>query len=144
MRAVPPNGMWSRTSRAIERAVVESGFERSTERYEAIDPTFGAIDISLSLRMTMKLVLSWPALLIASYASPPVNAPSPITATTVSLLPRRSRAVTIPRAAEIDVDAWPAPKTSNGDSLRIAKPEIPPPCRTVPISAARPVSILWT
>ncbi len=29
---------------------------RSTERYEAIEPTFGAIDISLSLRMTMKLV----------------------------------------------------------------------------------------
>ena len=39
----------------------------------------------------------------------------------------------MPSAAEIDVDAWPAPNGSYGDSLRIAKPEMPPPLRSVSI-----------
>ena len=79
----------------------------------------------------MKLVLSRPALLIASYASPPVRAPSPMIPTIVSVRPARSRAVAIPSAAEIDVEAWPAPKASYSDSLRIAKPLTPPPWRSV-------------
>ena len=87
LRAAPPNGMWSNTSLPRSRTKFANGLVRSTERYEAIEPTLGAIDISLSLRITMKFVLSWPALLIASYARPPVSAPSPITATTVSSLP---------------------------------------------------------
>ena len=65
-------------------------------------------------------------------------------ATIVSRRPARSRAVAIPSAAEIDVDAWPAPKASNSDSLRIEKPLIPPPWRSVPNRAARPESSLWT
>ena len=92
----------------------------------------------------MKLVFIGPALLIASYARPPVSAPSPMTATTVSFPPRKSRAVAMPSAAEIDVEAWPAPNGSYSDSLRIAKPETPPPWRSVSMRSARPVSILWT
>jgi hypothetical protein len=92
----------------------------------------------------MKLVLSCPALLMASYARPPVSAPSPMIATTVSSPPIRSRAWAMPSAAEIDVDAWPAPKTSYSDSLRIAKPLRPPPLRIVMMRLARPVSILCT
>jgi len=45
---------------------VDHGLLRNTERYDAIEPTFGAIDISLSLRITMKFVFIGPALLIAS------------------------------------------------------------------------------
>jgi hypothetical protein len=128
----------------ISRPRVNIGFERSTPRYDAIDPTLGAIDISLSLRMTMKFDLSVPALLIASYASPPVSAPSPMIETTVSSPPARSRAVTMPNPAEIAVDACPAPNASYGDSERIEKPEIPPPWRSVSKRFARPVSNLWT
>ena len=128
----------------IARPLVNSGLERSAPRYDAIEPTFGAIDISLSLRITRKLVFSRPALLIASYARPPVSAPSPITATTVSSLPARSRAVAMPSAAEMDVDAWPAPNASNSDSVRIANPLMPPPWRKVANRLARPVRSLCT
>ena len=75
----------------------------------------------------MKFDFMLPALLSASYASPPVSAPSPITATTVSSPPARSRAVAMPSAELTDVLAWPAPNGSYSDSLRIAKPESPPP-----------------
>ena len=37
----------------------------------------------------------------------------------------------MPSAEATDVLAWPAPKGSYGDSLRIAKPESPPPLRIV-------------
>ena len=50
----------------------------------------------------------------------------------------------MPSAAEIDVEAWPAPKTSNSDSLRIEKPLSPPPWRSVAKRSARPLSSLWT
>ena len=50
----------------------------------------------------------------------------------------------MPSAAEMDVDAWPAPNASNSDSLRIEKPLIPPPWRSVEKRAARPLSSLWT
>ncbi len=66
LRAVSPSGTWSSTPLANSRPRLKSGLERSTPRYEAIEPTLGAIDISLSLSTTMKLVLSSPALLIAS------------------------------------------------------------------------------
>ena len=67
-----------------------------------------------------------------------------MTATIVSSVPARSRARIIPSAAEIDVDAWPAPNTSYADSLRMAKPERPPPLRIVWIRSRRPVNIFWT
>ena len=100
------------------------------------------MDISLSFRMTMKFESSWPALLSASYARPPVSAPSPSTATIASLRPARSRAIAIPYAAETLVLAWPAPNASYSDSLRIAKPEIPPPFLSVWKRARRPVKSL--
>ena len=121
-----------------------NGFVRNTDRYDAIEPTLGAIDISLSLRTTINGVFSAPALFSASYARPPVRAPSPMTATTVSSPPVRSRAWAIPSAAETAVLAWPAPNGSYSDSLRIANPEIPPPVRIVPKRSRRPVNILWT
>ena len=48
----------------------------------------------------------------------------------------------MPSAAEIDVEAWPAPNASNSDSLRIENPLIPPPWRSVANRPARPVSSL--
>ncbi len=55
---------------------------------------------------------------MASKAIPPVNAPSPIIATTLNFSPLASRAKAIPKAAEILVEACPAPKWSNLLSLR--------------------------
>ena len=52
-------------------------------RYFDIAPTFGAIDISLSFRMTMKSRSDAPALLRPSYARPQVSAPSPSMETTL-------------------------------------------------------------
>ena len=52
-------------------------------------------------------------------------APSPITAITLFDLPNLSLATAIPKAAEIDVDEWPAPKGSYSDSDLLVKPEIP-------------------
>jgi hypothetical protein len=91
-------------------------------------PTLREIDISLSFRMTMRSRSVWPALFSASYAMPLVSAPSPMTATTSKSSPFRSRAAAMPSAAEIEVAAWPAPKTSYSDSLRLRKPDGPPFC----------------
>jgi hypothetical protein len=85
-----------------------------------------------------------PALLSASYASPPVIAPSPVTETMYRRSPIRSRVVAIPSAAEMDVLACPAPKASCSLSLSRQKPEIPPCWRMVGSRSRRPVSILCT
>ena len=66
-----------------------------------------------------------PALLRASKACPPVIAPSPITATTLSPVPFRSFATAIPRAAEIEVDECPTPNASCTLSERLGKPDRP-------------------
>ena len=63
----------------------------------------------------------WPALLSPSYASPQVSAPSPTTATTLKFSCRRSRPAAMPSAAEIEVAAWPAPKTSYSLSRALEK-----------------------
>src|ERR1041385_511291 len=102
-------------------------------------PTLGEIDIPLSLRMRITSRSECPALLIPSYERPQVKAPSPTTATTLLVWPRRSRAVAIPKAADIAVPACPAPNWSWGFSLRLRKPEIPPSCRRVPKRSFRPV-----
>ena len=52
--------------RQFARAGRPAASSAAPTRYEAIEPTLGAIDISLSLRITMKLVFIGPALLIAS------------------------------------------------------------------------------
>ena len=75
---------------------------------------FGEIAMPLSLRTTMTLVLRWLAWFRASSAMPPVSAPSPMTATTWCFSPARSRASAMPRAADIDVLAWPVPNGSCG------------------------------
>jgi hypothetical protein len=75
-------------------------------------PTLGEIDISLSLRMTMRFLLRWPAWLSASKAMPPVMEPSPITAMTRLLHFLRCFAMAMPRPAEIEVELWPVSKVS--------------------------------
>ena len=70
------------------------------------------MDILLSFIITIKSFFNSPALERASNAIPPVIAPSPITAITFpeslfNLFPSR-----IPRAAEIEVEAWPVLKAS--------------------------------
>ena len=56
-------------------------------------------------------------------------APSPITAITLLWPPLRSRAAAMPRPAEIEVEEWAAPKGSYSLSLRLVKPDRPPPWR---------------
>lgn len=66
-------------------------------------PTFSLMDILLSLRITIKLLWSSPAQLSsASYARPPVNAPSPITAITLPFSPLICFAFARPTASEIE------------------------------------------
>ena len=89
-------------------------------------PTGGAIDISLSFRITNMRRPSAPALLSASYAIPALIEPSPIIAIASPVGSPISRAMVKPSAAEIDVEEWAAPKGSNSDSARLVKPEIPP------------------
>ena len=71
-----------------------------------IAPTLGEIDISLSFSITINLSgLNWPALFKPSQASPPVKAPSPITAITKSSFsPLKFFPILIPKAAEIEVE----------------------------------------
>ena len=77
---------------------------RIVVRFFAIEPTFLLIDILLSFKTTIRLLLSFPELLSASYARPPVKAPSPITATTLPFSPLICLALARPTAAEIDVE----------------------------------------
>ena len=76
-------------------------------------PTGGEIDISLSLRITSRLMFSMsPALLSASNAMPADIAPSPITATVLRSSLRARAATAMPSAAEIEVDECAVPKVS--------------------------------
>lgn len=78
-----------------------------------------------------------PAWFMASYAMPPVMAPSPMTAITLLRLPLMSRPTAMPSPAEMDVDEWPAPKASWSLSERLVNPERPPDCRMVDIRDLR-------
>ena len=106
-------------------------------------PTFFDIDISLSLRTTMRFFTRSRVLFIPSKASPPVSDPSPSTAMTFSPPPPMSLAAAIPRAAEIDVEACPTPKASYGLSQILGKPLIPPALLSVWKASRLPVKILW-
>ncbi len=106
-------------------------------------PTFGEMDIELSLSTTRRSVPSSPAWFMASYARPPVSAPSPMTAMTLWDSPFRSRALAKPNAEEIDVEACAVPNGSYSLSTRRGKPESPPSCRSVSKRSFRPVRILW-
>ena len=62
------------------------------------------MDMSLSLRMTNKLVSDTPALLSASKAMPAVMEPSPMMATQRRLSPFCLAAMAMPKAAEMLVE----------------------------------------
>mmetsp|Transcript_37939 Transcript_37939/g.72700 ORF Transcript_37939/g.72700 Transcript_37939/m.72700 type:complete len:206 (-) Transcript_37939:373-990(-) len=97
----------------------------------------------LSLRITIMLLSMNPAWFIASYAMPPVMAPSPMTAMTLFLAPLMSRPTAMPSPALIEVDEWPAPKGSYSDSERLVNGVKPSVMRRVFICSRRPVRILW-
>ncbi len=107
-------------------------------------PTFGEIDISLSLRMTSRSAPETPALFIASKAMPPVIAPSPMTATDLRWLAlQRARPRAMPSAALIEVLECPAPKASYSLSPRRRKPrEAAALAHACGIASRRPVSTL--
>ena len=79
----------------------------------------------------------------ASKATPPVSAPSPITATTLpsSPMPRRIASL-MPTAYETDVEACPAPMMSCSDSEIEQNGARPPYWRIVWSWSRRPVSTL--
>ena len=127
------------------RACQSFGFRRTRLKYRESAPTFGAIDIPLSLSTTTIGVPSPPAWPIASNATPPVIAPSPITATTLpwSPRPRWRMPSLIPTAYPTDVEAWPAPMMSCGDSSLEQNGARPSYWRIVCSRSRRPVSTLW-
>ena len=119
------------------------GLRRTRLKQRDSAPTFGAIDMPLSLRTMTIGTSAPPACCRASNATPPVSAPSPITATTwpSGVIPRRIASL-MPTAIEIDVDAWPAPMASCSDS-KIEQNGASPPCLRIVLSASRrPVRIL--
>ena len=74
-------------------------------------PTERSIDMLLSFRMMSRSLGDDDTLFNPSKASPPLMAPSPITATTLGgvccCLPATSAATAIPKAAEMELLAWP-------------------------------------
>ena len=105
-------------------------------------PTFLEMDILLSFMIIIKFVFNSAALFNASYAIPPVRAPSPITETTWCFCPRISLACTYPSPAEIELELCPASYASQGLSLLLGKPLNPPSCRRFLNSSFLPVRIL--
>ena len=101
------------------------------------------MDMLLSLRITRMSALLEPALFSPSQASPPVSAPSPITATTFSPVPFILAASASPSAADTEVEEWPVPKESYSLSDIFGKPLIPPSVLMPRKASRRPVSILW-
>jgi len=73
---------------------------------------------------------------------PALIAPSPMTAMTWLSFAVRVEATAMPSPAEMEVEEWPAPKGSYSLSLRLVKPDRPPPLRRVSILSLRPVRIL--
>ena len=94
-------------------------------RYPDRAPTFWEMDHSLSFRITMRSRFWCPAWFNPSSASPDERDPSPMTAMTLWLSFRMSRATAIPRAADIEVPECPVPKASQGLSEIRGNPEIP-------------------
>ena len=86
------------------------------------------MDISLSFNITNIGVFRSPALFIASKARPPVIDPSPMMETTLKSFLVNFLDSATPIAAEIDVDACPAPNTSYSLSFLFKKPLRPPIC----------------
>ena len=74
-----------------------------------------------------------------SKASPPLMAPSPMTATTFLFL----SATAMPNAAEMLFEACPQTKASYSLSSGEGKGRMPPSLRLVEKRSRRPVRILW-
>ena len=106
-------------------------------------PTVWLMDMALSLSTTIMSRRRAPALFSASKAMPPVRLASPMTAITLPGSSLRRMASSTPSAADSEVEAWPAPNTSWGLSLRDRKPEMPPSCLMVWNRPRRPQMILW-
>ena len=99
--------------------------------------------MSLSLRMMSRLLGVSLTLLSPSKASPPLIAPSPMTATTcLSVSPRCIVATLMPRAAEMELEAWPQAKVSYSLSEGEGKGRTPPQQRLVWNVSRRPAKIL--
>ena len=91
----------------------------------------------------MKFFVSLDALFSASYAMPPVSAPSPMTEITYSSVPRRSLAATRPIPAEMEVELCPVSKQSQSLSFLLGKPLMPPYLRSPSKPDFLPVRSLW-
>ena len=88
----PTDGILSSISTTDFFSPVYPGAVRRPPRYWDTPPTLREMLMLLSLRMMMKFLVILDALFSASYAMPPVSAPSPMTAATLKLPPCRSRA----------------------------------------------------
>ena len=90
------------------------GAESLRERYDESAPTFGEIDISLSLSTTTRFFCCrWPAWFSASKAMPAGHAAvADQRDRAARLAAGAAKARAMPSAAEIEVPAWPAPKWS--------------------------------
>ena len=99
--------------------------------------------MSLSLRMMSRSFGDDDTLLMPSKASPPLIAPSPITATTCRLaLSVRFAAMAIPSAADMELDACPHANVSYSLSSGDGNGRTPCSLRFVQNVSRRPVSIL--
>ena len=96
----------------------------------------------MSFKTITKFLFNAATLFKASKASPPVSAPSPITATTLSSLPFNLFAVAIPNAAEIDVELCPVSNESASLSFLFGNPLNPSKHLNVVKSSFLPVRIL--
>ena len=106
-------------------------------------PTERSIDMLLSLRMMSRSLGLCDTLFSPSKASPPLMAPSPMTATTLRPLPWALAATAMPSAADTELEAWPQAKVSYSLSRGDGKGLMPPSLRLVQNWSRRPVSILW-
>ena len=100
------------------------------------------MDMALSFKMTIILRLMRPALLRPSYARPPVNAPSPMTAMTWPGSPASAFATERPSAEEMDALLCPVVNGSQSLSSLDGKPESPSSRRSVENASSLPVKSL--
>ena len=138
-----PAGSFVSVSSASSRAWYSFGFSRMRLKRRDSAPTFGAIDMPLSFTTITIGMSRPPAFRRASNETPPVSAPSPITATTLpsGATPRRMASL-MPTAYDTLVEAWPAPMMSCSDSCIEQKGASPPYLRIVWSSSRRPVRTL--
>ena len=105
-------------------------------------PTDRSMLMSLSLS-TIRMSLGLDdTLLSPSKARPPLIAPSPMTATTWRFCLESLAAIAMPKAAEMELEAWPQVNVSYSLSKGEGKGRMPCSLRLVQNCSRRPVSIL--